>query len=214
MHLWTTAAGLLIGIISSLILDSMPSKYAVAVPDSRYALLEGAALVGSTLVATALFVWLWALWRDRSTGSIYVIYLLLGVLGFAVGHMGFDIYARTLVGGESLLSSVAEVIHDTASAPVGSSLLMAPFLFLAWISARLAKAGKLVAGIVLFATGIVILCYLYYSGHMDAQTSLLAKRWTAASLSIGFLPLKSAVLLAVWYVVALNLMRENKINDT
>jgi hypothetical protein len=91
---------------------------------------------------------------------------------------------------------------------------MAPFLLLGLNSARLAKANQSAAAAVLFLIGVSILGYFYFTGHEAAQRSLLAKRWTAAALSIGFITFKSAALIAVWYAVGTLALRSQREGDS
>jgi hypothetical protein len=119
--------------------------------------------------------------------------------------LGSDVLARTSVGGDSLGKAVGEHAYYAAVQPIGTAMLLAPFLLLAWMSASLAKRKGFDRGLRVFLLGALLLGFMYFSGYQDSQSYMKQRMWTAATLAIGLLPFKSIPLLLIclafrWFV--------------
>ena len=131
--------------------------------------------------------------RDRP----YPAFFSFAVLLFLAATTGSDLVARTTVGGEGLGKAVAEHFYYAFVQPIGTAMLLAPFVLLGWMSASLAKRHGFDRGLVLFLIGSLLLGIMFFSAYQDSQNYMNKKMWTAATLSIGLLPFKSVPLLLV-----------------
>ena len=136
----------------------------------------------------------------------YSTFVGLAVLLAIVATLGSDVVARTSIGGQSFAAAAKEHLYYAATQPVGTALLIAPFLLLGWIAASAAKQKGLEAGFAVFLAGAILLGLMYFSDYQDSRISMKERRWTAATLSIGFLPFKSIPLLLLclgvrWLIV-------------
>lgn len=143
----------------------------------------------------------------------YMLFLGLAVAMFVVAHVGFEVYARLLVGRNGLSEALHETLYYSAIQPIGSMMLLAPFLFLGWMAASLAKKKTMKVGMLLFAVGVTILTVMYFKGHIGAQQAMLAHKWTAAALSVGLLPFQSIPVLFIMLVVYLLMARKRNGNE-
>jgi hypothetical protein len=131
--------------------------------------------------------------RDRP----YPAFFGFAVLLFLATTLGSDVVARTTVGGEALGHAISEHAYYALVQPIGTALLIAPFLLLGWMSASLAKRKGFNGGLGVFFLGAFMLGVMYFSGYQDSQNYTRQKMWTAATLSIGLLPFKSVPLLLI-----------------
>jgi hypothetical protein len=140
--------------------------------------------------------------RDRP----YPAFFSFAVLLFLVATAGSDVVARTTVGSEGIGKAVSEHIYYAFAQPVGSAMLLAPFLLLGWMSASLAKRKGFTQGLSVFLIGAFLLGIMFFSAYQDSQNYMNQKMWTAATLSVGLLPIKSAlpllICLGVWLFLA------------
>jgi len=105
--------------------------------------------------------------------------------------------------GISLTAAVDAVFRDPATGFLGFALLALPILGAELLAVELAHAvGMWKAQIMLLAI-IAALGLLYRSGYLDYQTGLAAKKWTAASLSLGLIPVKGAAILVIPLVLVI-----------
>jgi hypothetical protein len=109
----------------------------------------------------------------------------------------FGVVARVAIGKEAIINAFLESIYYLLTQPIVTLLLIAPFVIVAYCSQSEYKEDKWVSGWILFICGIIPLEYLYFQGNMQSQYLLEQKKWTAATLSVGFLPFQSFPVLAV-----------------
>jgi hypothetical protein len=138
--------------------------------------------------------------------SPHLFFLIAGIGLYLIASVGFEILARVVVGGESLSYAISETIQSIATQPIANLMLLAPFIALAWLGGALARVSRYRA-IMLFILGSLILSAVYYHGHMNAQTYTHEHKWTAASLSVGLIPLKSIPVLLVLLIAKVFLER-------
>ena len=116
------------------------------------------------------------------------VYLPLAVVTFLAATTGADLFARTSIAGESFGMALRGHLYWAAVQFIGTLLLLAPFLGVAFICARVERQVHWRSVAVIFAAAMLALLYFYFQGHQAAQHAMLEKRWTAAALSIGLLP--------------------------
>lgn len=131
----------------------------------------------------------------------YRTFIVLAIVPFILATLGSDVVARSGVYGESIGTAISEHLHYAAIQPMGTAMLLAPFLVLAWMAASLAKRKNFDSGLGVFLLGAVLLGFTYFSGFQDSQHYMKQRMWTAASLSVGLLPLKSIPVLVICLVV-------------
>lgn len=112
----------------------------------------------------------------------------VAVVVFLAATTGADLLARMTIAGESFEVALRDHLYRAAVQFVGTILLLAPFVAVAWICARVEKQARSRSVFPIFAAAMLALLYFYFQGHLGAQHALLQKRWTAAALSIGLLP--------------------------
>lgn len=141
----------------------------------------------------------------------YRAFFSFSVLLFFVATAGCDVVARTTVGSERIGQALAQHFYYAFTQPLGSAMLLLPFLLLGWMSASLAKRKGFTQGLTVFLIGAFLLGITYFSAYQDSQEYLNQKMWTAAALSLGLLPVKSALPLLVCFGVWIALAcRKNK----
>lgn len=115
-------------------------------------------------------------------------YLLFALAAGIAATAGSDILARMWIGGVPLAAAGIEHLRYAVSGWVGTIFLLAPFLAVGWVSAAFHKRGSTRVAGGICAIGLLPLSYFYFQGYQAAQYALADERWTAAALSIGFLP--------------------------
>jgi len=116
------------------------------------------------------------------------IYLPLAVMVFLVATTGADLVARTSIAGEPFSVALREHLYWAGVQFVGTMLLLAPFVAVAFVCARVEKKAHSRSVALIFGVAMLALLYFYLQGHQGAQHALLEEKWTAATLSIGLLP--------------------------
>jgi hypothetical protein len=117
---------------------------------------------------------------------------IAAALSFFVATNGFDVLARMSVSQEPFAKATSESFYYAAIQPVGTLLLLAPFIAIAWISIRVERKASAVSAWLLFVVSVSALGWFYFEGYQGAQQAMLQERWTAAALSVGMLPFTSA----------------------
>jgi hypothetical protein len=135
-----------------------------------------------------------------------LVFCCLAVANFLLATVGFDVFARMAVGQQSLWHAVYEHFYYAGVQPIGTLLLLAPFLGLAVVSGRIAPRNSS-GSMWLFCIGALFLTGLYFRGFYGSQQALQAKKWTAAALSVGLLPFQGAVVLLVCGVAGMLIPR-------
>jgi hypothetical protein len=127
----------------------------------------------------------------------YTSFLAFGALVFILATLGSDVIARTRLSGDGLWQAASQHAHYAAVQLIGTALLLAPFLLLGWMSGSAATRKTFGAGLCVFFFGTLLLGFMYFVGYQDAETFAREGKWTAATLSVGMLPFKSAVPLMI-----------------
>lgn len=135
----------------------------------------------------------------------YLSFLTLGLLVFVVATFGSDVIARMTIRGEDFWQAVSQHLQYARS--IGTTAwLFAPFLLLGLLAASTAKQKNFTAGLSVFLLGALLLGWLYFSAYQRAWTFMNKHGPTAAALSVGLLPVFSAIPLLVclglhWFVL-------------
>lgn len=134
-------------------------------------------------------------------------FLVLAAVAFLVATTGSDVFARVTIGGETLSKAFSEHFYWAGVQFIGTLMLLAPFGFLAVIASWVHERTNTWKAVALFAVPTAYLVYSYFEGYQASQLAMLDKRWTAATLSVGFLPFAAAAVVLVTWLVALILVR-------
>jgi hypothetical protein len=133
------------------------------------------------------------------------LYLLFGGVGaacFVMFTVGFDVIARLTIAGEPVSKALSESLYYKGVQPVGTLMLLAPFVAMAGLSAEVAKTSNVAVASIFFAVLAGVLGWLYFWGYWDAQIAMGQRKWTAAALSVGLVPFFSIPLLIVAAIAA------------
>src|SRR5215510_1223511 len=126
----------------------------------------------------------------------YLSFLTLGLLVFVVATFGSDVIARMTIRGEDFWQVVSQHLHYARS--IGTTAwLLAPFLLLGLLAASTTKQKNFTAGLSVFLLGALLLGWLYFSAYQRAWTFMNKHGRAAAALSVGLLPVYSAIPLLV-----------------
>jgi hypothetical protein len=139
------------------------------------------------------------------------ICLSISVAFFLASTVLSDVIARMTIGGEGVAGALAEHIHYALIEPVGTAVLLAPFLVLGWIAAALSPCDRTREGLVLLCAMCSCLLLMYFFGYQDSQRSLAQHKWTAAALSVGALGFESIPIVAVSWVAFLILRKKSRV---
>jgi hypothetical protein len=129
----------------------------------------------------------------------FKLYLPVAFLIFVAATSGADVFASMSLAGQPFAAALRENLHWTRVELVGTFLLLGPFVAVAGVCALVERRARTRTVLLIFALAMVALLYFYFQGYQAAQRFALQHMWTAATLSIGFLPLGTglAVVLAV-----------------
>lgn len=129
-------------------------------------------------------------------------YLLIALAAFLVAVTGSDLFARMTIAGASLSGAVAGHLEWLSLTAIGAVWLFIPFGLVALICAVVDQQLRRGAAVSIFAVALAALTYFYFSGFQDAQLALVEQRWTAATLSVGLLPLFAAAPVLLFIIIA------------
>jgi hypothetical protein len=128
-------------------------------------------------------------------------FLAIAATAFLAATAGSDAIVSMTNGGQSLADALSEHFYWARVEFVGTLALFAPFAFLAAIAWWVENNTGTWKASLLFAAPTIYLIYSYFEGYQASQIAASHKLWTAATVSIGFLPLRAApVVLIVWLV--------------
>lgn len=116
------------------------------------------------------------------------LYLPLAAVLFLAATTGADLVARTTIGGQPFGAALHEHLYWASVEWVGTMLLLAPFVAVAFVCAWVEKQSRTRSALIIFAIAMLTLLYFYFQGHQAAERAELKKMWTAATLSVGLLP--------------------------
>jgi hypothetical protein len=200
--IWLAGIGLFLNPVLGLAIVMLGELYSIYIwPQSLSTTIDITSEIGSILLSIALVLWIMYFWQKHSSRRYYVLFLILAIVGYLICDLGFGVYIEVKMRHLSIYKSLYDNLYHIATQPLGTIMMVAPFLFLGWISASLAQKYKLSAAILLFLATFAVLGYMYFSGHMAYEACLLEKKWTAVALSVGLLPFQSASLLFILFII-------------
>jgi len=141
----------------------------------------------------------------------YAVCFSLGLAFFLVSTLLSDVIARTTIGGEGVGRAISQHLYYATTQPIGTGLLLVPFLLVAWMAASLARRKTMRRGLVLLCVYLSVLALIYFVGYQDSQQYMARRMWTAATLAIGFLILKSIPVVVVALIAFLILRRGSRV---
>lgn len=130
-------------------------------------------------------------------------FLATAAAAFLLATTGSDVFARVTIGGQSIADAVSEHFYWAGLQFIATLMLLAPFGFLAVIASWVEDRTRTWQAALLFAAPTLYLIYSYFEGYQASQIAMLDKRWTAATLSIGFLPIWAAPIVLVDWLAGL-----------
>ncbi|MGZ2412616.1 hypothetical protein ACUXST_002045 [Sphingomonas sp. F9_3S_D5_B_2] len=131
------------------------------------------------------------------------VYLPIAVLIFAAATAGADVIARTSLAGQPFAAALHEHLYWARVELVGTVLLFSPFLAVAGVCGLVERRARSRTVLLIFAISMVALLCFYFQGYQAAERAELDHMWTAATLSVGLLPVAGlsvvlAVVVAAW----------------
>jgi hypothetical protein len=122
--------------------------------------------------------------------------------GLSLVYGGFvifiaDVFARLSVAHESIGHAFQESLHYKIVQPIGSAMLLLPFVVIGAIAAKSTKSSSSC----LLVCGHLAATILYFNGYLDSQHALQKHAWTAAALSEGLLPFLSVPVVGLGLLV-------------
>jgi hypothetical protein len=121
------------------------------------------------------------------------------VLFFAV-DLAADLVARVSIRGETLGFAARDHLHYVGVQLAGTGFLSLPFLGLAFIGLPVLRARGPMAGVLFLLLGALLLGGVYALGYRQAAEAMAARHWTAAALSVAFIPVMSLPVLVVAFI--------------
>ena len=141
----------------------------------------------------------------------YAICFALGLAFFLLSTLVSDVIARTTVGSEDFGYAISQHAYYAAVEPLGTGLLLAPSLLVAWMAGFLARRKSLQRGLIFLFAACSVLALIYFFGYQDSQHYMAERMWTAATLAVGFLVFKSIPGLVVALVAFLIARRGSRV---
>jgi hypothetical protein len=99
----------------------------------------------------------------------YAVCFSLGVAFFLVSTLVSDVIARVTVGAEGFGHAISQHVYYAVTQPIGTGLLLAPFLLVAWMAASLARRKAIGRALVLLCVASSVLGLIYFVGYQDSQ---------------------------------------------
>jgi hypothetical protein len=137
-------------------------------------------------------------------------YLALALVAFLVATTAADVYARVTIGAESFGKALGAHLYWAGVQFVGTLMLLMPFGFLAVIGAWVNDRTSQWKGVAIFSVPTLYLIYSYFEGYHASREAVLDERWTAATLSVGFLPFSAAPIVLIAWLAGLIVTRLNQ----
>jgi biotin transporter BioY len=122
---------------------------------------------------------------------------------FLVSTLASDVIARTTIGSEAFGYAISQHAYYAATQPIGTGVLLAPFLLVAWMASSVARRTTQRRGIVFLCITCSVLALMYFLAYQDSQQYMAHRMWTAATLAIGFLAFNSIPVLILALVTFL-----------
>ena len=137
----------------------------------------------------------------------YVTCFAIAVGFFLVSTLVSDVIARTTIGSEDFGYAISKHVYYAATQPIGTGMLLAPFLLVAWMASSLARRKTMSRGLVFLCLACSVLALMYFLGYQESQRYMAQRMWTAATLAVGLLAFKSVPVLIVALVTFLIVRR-------
>ncbi len=141
----------------------------------------------------------------------YLTSFSIAVVFFLIATLASDVIARTTIGSEGVGYAISQHAYHAATQPIGTGMLLAPFLLVAWMAASVARRKTMQLGLVFLCVTSSALAFMYFLAYQDSQHFMALRKWTAATLAIGLLAFKSIPVLIVALVAFLILRREPRV---
>jgi heme/copper-type cytochrome/quinol oxidase subunit 3 len=116
------------------------------------------------------------------------VYLPIAFLIFGAATAGADVIARSSLAGQPALAALHEHLYWAGVELLGTLLLLSPFVAVACVCALVERRARTRTVLLIFALAMVALLYFYFQGYQAAERAELNHIWTAATLSVAFLP--------------------------
>ena len=134
------------------------------------------------------------------------IYIILAVISSLISTIGAPIIASVIRSDESISNATWEQLNLVISYPFELLFFLVPFFAIAAVSAKLGQSIEGQSAPFIFSLGMLALIYVYYDGHFAALEAMDAERWTAAALTLGFMPIFGGGLVGLFVIGALSLV--------
>jgi hypothetical protein len=134
-------------------------------------------------------------------GRPYFHYFLWTIALFLASTVGSDVIARVVSRDQSASKALLEHLQNAVTQPLGTVFLLVPFLVLYGMSSSVAARPQGKHGLAVFLVGTLLLGFTYFSAFQDSQSYMKQRMWTAATLSVAFLPFKSIPTLLLCFVL-------------
>ncbi len=132
----------------------------------------------------------------------YKVFISSSLLTALISIMLFDVTARIMIRTQPFTKALNESVYYLVTQPIGTLMLLVPFLIVGWVSAIASRDSKQWKGWSYFICGIGVLFYLYFNGQMNASCYIEQKQWTASALSVGLLPFYSIPALIIAFAIS------------
>jgi hypothetical protein len=142
------------------------------------------------------------------------VFLAVAVVSFLLATTGSDVFARMTVGGQNLGAALSDHFYWAGVQFIATILLFLPFGFLAVIGSWIEDKADRLKAIVVFGLPTLYLIYSYFEGYQAAKVAELDKHWTAATLSIGFLPFAALPIVLLAWLIGYVAIRFNRKSQT
>jgi len=119
----------------------------------------------------------------------YIRFSILAVVLFLIADTGSDVFNRVYILDETPRFALFDHVHWASVEIIGTLFLLTPFLVVGLVAAWLEVRVSSLRTWAIFGIANLFLLYQYFVAYESAARASLAKHWTAAALSIGFLPL-------------------------
>jgi hypothetical protein len=146
----------------------------------------------------------------RST--LHAVFAPIAVACLLLATNGSDIAARVTVAEESFGVAVAQSFASWLN-PLAALIIALPFVAAELLAVEVARYSSVRVAAVLFGLVVAALGLLYFAGYTSSHQAMLQHKWTAASLSVGLLPVQSLPILIV-AVIASEIIRRRYKHET
>ena len=143
-----------------------------------------------------------------------MLYFSMATVAFLLATTGSDIFTRMTIGNQSFGLALTQHFYWAGVQFIGTLLLFLPFGFMAAIGSWIEDNAKRWKGILIFGLPTLYLMYAYFEGYHASKIAELDKRWTAATLDVGFLPFGAVpVVLMAWLIGYVAVRAHPKVQD-